>query len=240
MQVQDLIHSSMRLVAGLGHGQSGSTPELADCLTALNLMIDSWNAQDLMLYTTGRAVYSLTSGKQTYTLGPSGADWVATRPQNLDSAGLILNNVTPAYERPLRILSELEWAHRHIKTLSSPLPLEIYFENDYPNAQVSLWPVPQINYQVALYTEQALAAFVNLTDTVSLPPGYAEAIRYNLAVRLAAEFGGEAPASVVALAEQLQSTIKRQNFTIEPSRVDREIQGPGRWSIWTGELGGGW
>jgi hypothetical protein len=71
--------------------------------------------------------------------------------------------------------------------------------------------------QVALYPWQPLAQFADLTTTVSFPPGYAEALRFNLAVRLAPEYGRPTPPEVAAIARTSKAKIKIPN--IEPLRL---------------------
>ena len=42
MTVQDLIKSTLRLIGAIGQGEEPTTAELTDAMTALNLMLDSW------------------------------------------------------------------------------------------------------------------------------------------------------------------------------------------------------
>jgi hypothetical protein len=50
-----------------------------------------------------------------------------------------------------------------------------------------------------------------LTTVIAFPPGYAEAFRYNLAVRLSAEFGAPLPPAVPAIATDSLARLKTIN-----------------------------
>src|SRR5258708_37962701 len=53
---------------------------------------------------------------------------------------------------------------------------------------ISFWPMPTQASPVILYLWGLLQQFSSLTAKFLFPPGYAEMLRYQLAVRLAAEF----------------------------------------------------
>jgi hypothetical protein len=55
--------------------------------------------------------------------------------------------------------------------------------------KLHLNPVPSAADTLVLYTWQQLSRFAATSDTFDLPPGYARAIRYNLALELAPEYG---------------------------------------------------
>jgi hypothetical protein len=64
--------------------------------------------------------------------------------------------------------------------------------------------------------------FTDLTEEVMLPPGYADAILYNLAIRLAPEYQVSAGSDVIRLAFGTLNAIKRTNsraltMAVEPA-----------------------
>lgn len=229
MTVLDLITRAMRLLGALNIGDAPTAAESQDALLALNAMVDAWATEKLMLYTRARNLYSLVAGQQVYQIGPAGPDWIAPRPMYIDAAGLVLLNSDPTQvvERPLRILSELEYAAIRVKGLTSTLPTKLYYDRYFNNpdsttapvgsANVYLWPCPTIVNEVALYTPQAIAQFTGLTQTIALPPGYARALPYNLAVELAPEFDRAPSEALVAVAVESKASLKRAN--VHPERV---------------------
>lgn len=241
MTVLDLITRALRLLGAINVGSTPTADEQADALLALNAMVEAWANERLMMFTSAREVFSINAAQQVYQLGPTATDWIAARPQYIDAAGLLLANSDPTQvlERPLRILRHNEeWARVRMKAVQSTLPTMLYYEPDFPNGQVALWPVPNQNNQIAIYTPIAVAQFTSLTQTISLPPGYARALPYNLAVELSPEFDREPSAIVLAIAEGSKSAIKRANVPASMGRlrVDRALQSAGgHFDVYLGE-----
>jgi len=219
--VQDLIQSSLRLLKATNHGRTPSTPVLTDALAALNQLVDAWGTERLSMYTTSRTIFNVVAGQQVYQIGPSAPDWVAPRPMYLDQAGLLLAGTTTT-EIPLTLLTDQsEWAAIRIKATTSPIPTKLYYESDYPNGQIALWPAPSASSQVALYTPVAITQFTSLSQTISLPPGYEKALRYALAVELAPEFvTGALNPLLLAQADDAKAGLQRVNFTVSRLRCD--------------------
>jgi hypothetical protein len=241
MTVLDLITRAMRLLNAVNVGDGPTAPEEQAGLLALNAMVDAWATERLMLFTTTRGLVNIVAGQQNYAIGPSNADWIAPRPPHIDAAGLIVvqSDPTQNYERPLHVIrSNREWARVRMKGLGVDLPFALYYQPDFPNGTVTIYPAPTENNQLALYTPVAVTQFTGLTQTISLPPGYARALPYNLAVELAPEFDREPSAVVVAIAQQSKADIKRVNapYAIGKLRAGREYRsGGGVWDWTIGE-----
>lgn len=87
---------------------------------------------------------------------------------------------------------------------------------------------------IVLYTPSALAQFTDQSTQYTFPPGYAKAIRYNLAVELAAEFGVEPSKTVSRQALLSLADVKRANFAPLEARFDAALVGrSGRYNIYT-------
>ena len=80
---------------------------------------------------------------------------------------------------------------------------------------------------------------MNQSDTVSVPPGYADAIRYNLAVKLAPEWGRTITPEVAEMARTSKAAIQRLNLPApvmlcDPAMLNRRLDAPGYPNILTG------
>jgi hypothetical protein len=221
MTVLDLIKRSLRLLGTYNVGDDD--PEAAEAqagLVALNALVDAWGLQRLSMFTSSGTVYNLQAGKASYTIGPSGADWTAPRPLYLDTATVVIPGTPDNYERPLKVIPDDQaWARLRIKSLASTLVTAMYLQPDFPNATVFPWPVPQSAQQIILYTPTAISQFSGLTQAISLPPGYARALPYNLAVDLAPEFDKEAPPTVQRIAIDSMEAVRRWNITRAMGRL---------------------
>ena len=216
-------------VAGVGRNLSNNDTAVA--LTALNAMIDAWGADSLTVYTTQRSVWTLNANQQTYQMGPSAVDFVAPRPTEIENAGIILNPLSnPPIEKEIAVTRNVDaYAAIKLKTLPSTFPTFLYYDDQFPNCNLFFWPMPQYaGYQVALYIPQQVTQFATIATTVSLPPGYLEALEFNLALRLAPKFGRTAPATVVVAAKQSLDKIKSRNSDAPLLRIDPALRGSRR------------
>jgi hypothetical protein len=90
-------------------------------------------------------------------------------------------------------------------------PEVVYYEAEFPLGVVNVYPKGDSTYELHLSSWKQLPTYTNLSNTVSLPPGYERAIRYNLAVELAPEYAREPSGAIVDRAERAKANIKRTN-----------------------------
>lgn len=207
-----LIASSLRLIKVLASGEPVPIEEANDALMVLNQMLDSWNADRLAIYTTRTDDFALIAGKQEYTLG-NGGDFNTARPAQIDAmSAILLNNPLNPIEVPIEMYTWNDWQNKAAKVVPGSFPLICYDDGGFPLRTLNMWPIPQGQpVNVRVYSWQGLGMPANLQANMSFPPGYAEAFRYNLAVRLSAEFDAELPPSVAAIAMDSLARIKTMN-----------------------------
>lgn len=205
----DLMTRALRIIKVYGTGETLSDAEAADGLVALNAMLEDWSNESLMLYVATLDAIPLTPALATYTVGPTGST-VTTRPISIDP-GTYLDIAGVSY--PLEIATLDEYNSITVKALNSSIPQYIFYSPTFPDATVKLYPVPAVTATLNLWTWKPMGTFANLTDEVSLPPGYINAIVYNLAEYLAPEFGADIHISVHTKATTLKKKLKRTNFT---------------------------
>lgn len=214
MQVSTLLYNAFRIAGILGAaGRGASDSEIADGMLVLNAMLDAWQTERLLIWCVLQNTVDLVVDQQNYQIGSGSPDYDLPRPENIDRAGLILNNVSPSTEIPLQIYTDQEWAAVSPKQLQSTQPTGLWYQRTVPNGLITYWPVPQYAYQVNLYLRVNLLQVVGPTANIDLPPGYQTAIEYNLAVELAARFQERqniSPFSVTKAA-LAKSTVKIMN-----------------------------
>ncbi len=203
MTVQDLITGAFRLLGVYGAGDTPETEDLADGLIAFNELINNWNAQHLTIYTIVNRLLPLTAGTQTYTIG-SGGTFSYPRPVKIESAGIVQAN---GIKSDLKIDTSLEWNQIPEKAASGKLPLRMYSDNDYPLSTLKFWPVPSQDCSLDLNAWDELTDTMLLTDVIDLPPSYQRALRYNLAVTLAPEYGKNPGDVVMGIAQQSKQEL---------------------------------
>lgn len=212
MTVRDLINGSFRLLGTLASGEQATAPEAEDARTALNSLLDSWKLERLMVYAILPQTFPLVGGQLSYTLGPTG-DWDTERPVQIDQMSLLYTGSgSPPLNMPIEILNLDQYQQIIVPTTTSPIPMSCYIDDAFPLRTVSFWPVPTVNYSVNVFTWGLVDGFDDINDDITLPPGYERAMRFNLALELAPEYGVTPSNVVLAGAQDSKATVKRNNI----------------------------
>lgn len=209
-------------------GETLKGAEVQDGLVVLQQMLEAWGADRLTIFTLARTLFNVTVGKQVYTLG-TGGDWNIPRPARIQYWSPISNQnpLLPVELESENLLTDAEWKAIRVKNILNPLARALYDDGGFPLRSMSVWPIPSDGTaQIALYTWAALSSYNDLTTNVLFPPAYAEAIRYNLAVRLAAEWpGAELTPMAAQLARESLMRIKSINAPVVKLKCDSAIVG---------------
>lgn len=249
-----LITRSLKDLGCLRPGQSAGASELADGLDALNEHIDSDILNPLMLYAFRPDIYTMTAGLQTYQIGPGqvAPNFNTTRPTDIERANVLLNTVAPVVRLPLHLADVDEWAAIRVRQIQFAIPLELYYDRNFDStgqfATINLWPGPQSNYQLELFTTQQLQQFPDLTTTLNWPPGYVNYLRKNLAVDIAPQMDLIGKTSrlarprqdllqlVIKQAREAKAAIESYNAPHPVLAMDPAYKG-GRGSMWNYSIG---
>lgn len=233
----DFIKSALRLVGSLRSGLNLTNDELTDSKTVLNDLLDAWSADRLSTFVVQRVTLdqnqkalTLVSNKGLYLLGNANGteDFLLARPARLERVSIMYSasQQTPV-ELPMEMADDVKWQTITNKSTPSLLPQVCYAEPNFPDMSLSFWPIPTQANPVVLYQWALLALFPDLETQFSFPPGYARAIRYNLAVDLAAEFPCDMQKLqlVTTLAARYKAEIATLNLHAKEAVCDSAIIG---------------
>lgn len=211
----DLITYAAKKRRVIGVGDTFSASEANDCLDTLNLMMESWSLDRLSVY--NEALQSFVSdGSASYTIGPAGDIDVTERPTKLTSA---YTRDAAGIDHRMRILDNpQDYDAITLKGLAVPWPSAVWYETTNPLGTLHFWPVPN-GYTIYLRFWQQLQQFETLTEQISLPPGYKEAIGLNLALRME-DFGGSVSDALVGQARASLGRLKAFNRKLPTSTVE--------------------
>jgi hypothetical protein len=228
LTASNLIAGSLRLLGVLAAGESLPADMGADCLTALNQLLDGWSTERLAIYSQTRNLFALVSGTQRYTIG-TGGTWNQDRPLWIDAAAYL---TSAGLEVPIRVLTRDEWAHVGQKSISDAVPQAVFYNPTFPLGAVDVYPKPtDASVQIVLYTPlAALTTVAALTTSISVPPGWLKALRYNLALELAPEYGVALDPGILAGAADSKATIKRTNEQLDELVIDSALTFTGKYS----------
>jgi hypothetical protein len=205
---QSLIDRAARLVGGVASGESCTLAESTDGLIALNAMLESWQADKLYVYAFVDTAYSLVAGTQSYTVGPAGNFALTPRPPKIEECFVRVSNI----DYPVTLLTDEQWFAIATKTDTATYPDRAYYEPSLTTGTLLVYPKPSAVSSLHIVTWTNVASLAALSTSISLPPGYEDAIAFNLAIRWSGpEFQLPIPDYVQRLAIESKATIQRAN-----------------------------
>ncbi len=182
---QGIVDPAFKSLGLTATGRTMATGEYADALDAINALLDMASAEEDMVYQLTHEYLALT-GAATYTLGPAGT-LATVRPVRIRAAAVIAAN---SASQAVAILPAEKYAQAVLdRTLIGLFADVMACDYATPLANLYLNPAPTAG-QLELWSVKPLANFAAMTDVLTLPVGYIEFLKSNLAVRLAPAFAG--------------------------------------------------
>lgn len=200
----DIITGAAKLIGVVFKSEVLSDDEANDGLVVLNDMLDSWSNEELTTFAYTLESFSLT-GATSYTIG-SGGNFNTSRPINIVTAVVRIATI----DYPLKSITQEEYQQQiALKSITSPIPQFIAYDNAYPLGTINLFPVATSGSTLRMLSNKPLANLSALTSTVDLPPGWKKALKYNLAVDLAPQYGQQPDPSIAQQARMAKGAIMR-------------------------------
>lgn len=171
--------------------QPGATVDpnvFALCLSKLNQIFDNWNAFREGVWADQFLPFTLVPSLSPHTIGPTGTFVTAIRPVTLDSCYLNMNTQSPNVYEPIVIWNRQQYESLSVPSISTSIPTQVYYEQDWPNGKLFFYPIPNQNYAVRL-SVRVLLAQVAQADSIDLPPGYRNAVTLTLSEDIATPLG---------------------------------------------------
>lgn len=208
--IRSLIEKAYKKCGGIiADGETPPAALMQSGFDDLKMMLDSWSLENLMSSVTMTQDLTWPGGEYLQTVGPTG-DIVAIRPTGLKKYCYVSDGT---YSKTLVEISEAEFLEIFNEDLPVDLPSYIYLNPTVVNATISLAQIPASNITLSLVSPLSLeiSSSDSLSTTLNLPPGYEEAIIYNLAARLCPGLGIKIPVDVISVANGSRANIKRFN-----------------------------
>lgn len=192
-----------------------NNPETSDLnigLDALNDLMDTWSNMKRMVTVNTIESVTLTIGTREYTIG-SGGDFNTARPIKIRSA--FIRAAGTNTDTPITVYTKGEYNAQVDKTVTGRPWIMVYL-NEFPLGKIILNRTPNAADALHLDTWKPLSDIATLATTLSFPPGYRAAFRYNLAVQLADNTTQTINPRIVNRAEKAKRRIKAINSTPIP------------------------
>lgn len=181
-----------------------STTQFANGRETLNFLLSNWQALGLPIWCRKTTSKALTASDGTYTIG-SGGDINVNRPLAIMQAFLRdSSNATYPVDTPLEIIGQNEYYLLSSKS-STGRPVQLYYDAGYDGltnqgatavGTIYLWPLPDTvtaaNCTLNLIYQRPLLDFNASGDALDMPQEWYEAVRLNLALKMAPEYGYQA------------------------------------------------
>ena len=236
LTAKKIIMRALRLLGAIPTGEEIAASELEDGRDALNHMLDSWNTEGLVVNTLATAPFALIAGQADYEIGADG-DFDTIRPTKLEQGQVWLN--ADGTDRMLNPLTREEWNAIPDKSTSGT-PKYYWYNRAFPKGEIWFYPKPNAADTITFYIPFLLNQITraqSVSDSVfALPPGYAEAVIYGLAIRLAPEYGKPASMEILEIANNAKANLKRLNSEPQTVAVDDALLDRGVYDINSGDI----
>ena len=207
----DIITGALRRINAYAPGETLSTADANDALQLLNDLLDTWSTEHLTVYANAEDTATLTPGKPSYTIGTGGDINVARPLRVVQVFTRITTSGAGAIDYPCEEAASEQYLSIGLKSQPGPWPRMFFYNSTFPLGTLYLWPVPTMAGELHLWCDNVLSQFATLTDVLSMPQGYARALKLNLALELAPEYKKEPSALLVEQARSAKAVIKALN-----------------------------
>jgi hypothetical protein len=119
---------------------------------------------------------------------------------------------------PVAVLNVEEYEMIGLKTLNGPWPKALYYQPTELLGNLFVWPNPGQG-EMHIFADTIFSNYTGLYDNITLPQGYAMALRWCLAERLMPMYGKASQTQIgmiMKFAAQGKATIKRTNMKPPP------------------------
>jgi hypothetical protein len=182
------IDAALRTLGVLALDQTPETTQYANALIKLNGLVGELRVKGLQIFQRTTYTMSLVNGTSSYTIG-TGQTLNTPYPIHLLQAIRLDANASTRIDMDIIANSNFN----RLPSNSSGVPIQINYQPKMNMGVVQLWPTPDsysaTNVTIQLTYLRPLEYFSASTDTADFPEEWVSAIIYNLAVRLAPEYG---------------------------------------------------
>lgn len=216
--VSDIIYLAMRVGHLLKYsGMQTGTAQQRDAVLILNQIVDEWSARRVFAYANNFQTYTLTPNHQPHLIGPSleSPDFAAPiRPVEIDKDGaaLILTTATPTVDVPIHVRDADWWNNQRVKGIATTVPTDLYYQPDFPNGALYLWPVPTFGYGIRLRLWSVIQQFAGPEDAFVAPPAYSKALTLTLAEEMCDAWAQPIPPGLPRRAMQARLAVIANNI----------------------------
>jgi hypothetical protein len=217
----DICTSALLKARVTGVGNPPDAEQTARSFSLLNDMLALWSSQRwLTFHLLDFGI--VATGQQSYSIGPAGDINVTARPDRIESAYIRILNQGGGLpvDYPLSpILSREDYSRVTLKTMVSQ-PNSYFYDSDFPLGKIYPVPIPKAAiYELHVTTRVIMPQLAKVSDAIALPPEYSEAIKWNLARRIRAEWGYPKSEEINSIAQNGLNVIRSSNVQVPTLQI---------------------
>lgn len=195
-----IVAAALRKIGVSDPGETLSSAKMIYGLEALNDLLSSWSAEGMLIYATTTENFTLTSA-QSYTIG-TGGTFNTVVPIEIMSAFTRVDDI----DYPCEIVTVEDYNTIQDKSSNGTYPEVIAFRKSGTLGTIYTYPVS--TGTLYLENRKLLQQFALSTTTVTMPEEALLAIKTNLAMVLAPEYGKQIDPNLAAQAAGTKASLK--------------------------------
>lgn len=198
MTVAQIVTEARALLGVQAQEEPLQAVELEQGITALNLMLKTWQAEGVMAWTEAEGSFALAQGDIDYLIGAGGS--FTTVPLDIIDARVTRGGI----DGLMFAMDRADYYALPSKTTQG-VPEYFYYDRQRSGGTFYVFPAPDVTPSTVNFTYRRIIMDAgNGTDTLDIPQEWQEAIIQNLAFRLIPYYSAITPehvAVVTALAQ---------------------------------------
>lgn len=183
----EVITGALRKLAVLASGGTPSANQISDANAALNAMVKAFHADGMPLWKIKEYTFTVSPSTASYTVGPA-QTFNINQPLKVIQA---MYKQTGADFVPMNVYNHYDF-NLLPSNNASGVPVNFYYHPLRTTGTVYLWPTPTSTdntTQIKFVYQAPFEDMTTATDDFDFPNYWIEALIYNLAWRMAPEYG---------------------------------------------------
>jgi hypothetical protein len=238
----DLINLALLDAGVIGVGQTANAEDTNNAWTRLLWLLQQWQRKRYLVFQL-KELGVVSTGAQSYSIGPGGDVNVPVRPDRLDNGCYFRQLVQSSpnqVDYPLELLESWEdYSRVALKSLQT-FPAYVFYDPGFPLGTLHFWPVPQpAIYQMFVLAKVNLSTLfatqTTLLDAI-LPNEYFQALYLSLAEILRTAYRLPVDPILVQRAKESREVLRGANTALARLRMPDSLVRPGVYNPYSDQI----
>lgn len=238
----DLINLALLDAGVIGVGQTANAEDTNNAWTRLLFLLQQWQRKRYLVFQM-QELGLVSTGAQSYTIGPGAQFNTPIRPDRLDNGCFFRQLVQSSpnqVDYPLELIESWEDYSRICLKQLSTFPAYVFYNPGYPQGTVYFWPVPQAGiYQMFLLAKINLSTLFTSQTTVLdqiLPNEYFQALYLSLAEILRTAYRLPVDPILTQRAKEAREVLRGANTALARLRMPDSMIRPGVYNPYSDQI----